>query len=158
MFKSADFSDCGTYRYMLTRIWDMSKPNVAFCMLNPSTADELVNDPTVERCERRARMLGYGGLVVVNLFAFRATDPNELYDAEDPVGPDNDAFIKDAIKLSSLFVCGWGNHGTLTGRNLEVLNLLKSLGIEPHALKINMDGSPAHPLYIAYKAQPILLK
>ncbi len=84
---TALYSDCETYRYQLTRVWNAPGPRVLFVMLNPSTATEAQNDPTVERCERRARALGFGAFQVVNIFAFRATDPRVMRAASDPVGP-----------------------------------------------------------------------
>lgn len=157
MKTGATFSDNRKYRYTLTRIWDESKPLVTFCMLNPSTADETTNDPTIERCQRRAEMMGFGGLIVVNLFAYRATDPDELYSSINvcDLSPfqNDDAIIK-AAKKSKLFICGWGKHGALYGRGRNVVQMLKKYEIETYALKINKDGSPAHPLYIGYKVEP----
>lgn len=104
----AVFSPCEQYRYKLWRIWDKSIPPMVFVMLNPSTADELQNDPTVERCERRARSMGFGGLRVANIFAWRDTDPTALYALNDPVGPDNDAAIQESVLGAGLVVCAWG--------------------------------------------------
>lgn len=92
----AVYSDCQTYRYALTWQWAPG-PRLLWVMLNPSTASELVNDPTVERCERRARALGFGGFRVVNLFALRATDPRALRLADDPVGPGNDPALAEGV-------------------------------------------------------------
>ena len=89
----AVYSECERYRYSLTRIWDQTGQRVMFVMLNPSTATEVQNDPTVERCERRARALGFGGFRVTNIFAWRDTDPRQMRAAADPVGPGNDAAI-----------------------------------------------------------------
>ena len=85
----AVYSGCELYRYALTRIWDADAPHVLFIMLNPSKATEIQNDPTVERCERRARRLGFGALRVMNIFAWRETDPKRLRAAAHPIGPDN---------------------------------------------------------------------
>ena len=90
---TAVYSPCERYRYLLTRTWDRAGPKALFVMLNPSTATELQNDPTVERCERRARALGFGAFRVTNIFAFRATDPRVMRADPDPVGPGNDAAI-----------------------------------------------------------------
>lgn len=160
MKSSATFSADRHFRYSLTRVWDESLPLVAFCMLNPSTADENTNDPTIERCQRRARMMGFGGLIVVNLFAYRATDPYELYWAGDDspvIGPSNNDAIVDAANRARMFVCGWGKHGSLYGRSQFVMNMLLKNGVEPYALKLNKDGSPAHPLYIDYKVKPQMM-
>lgn len=150
----ARFSPCGRYRYTLWRTWDTKRPAATFCMLNPSTADEMENDPTVERCQRRVHGLGYGGLRVANIFAYRSTDPRALYAIEDPVGPDNDAAILEMVKGSGLVICGWGGHGKLLGRGHRVLRLLLDVGVEANCLAQNTDGQPGHPLYLAYGVQP----
>lgn len=150
----ASFSDDRKYRYALQRIWDEGKPFLLFCMLNPSIADENDNDPTIERCQRRAQQLGFGGLVVVNIFALCSTDPKALYKAKDPVGPDNNETIMRLAKNAGKVVCGWGRHGKLNSRGDEVLFNLYRSGFSPNALKINKDGSPAHPLYIGYDVKP----
>lgn len=154
MTTGASFSPDRRYRYRLTRVWDDSLPTVCFIMLNPSTADEVQNDPTIERCRRRASQMGFGGLVAVNIFALRSTDPARLYVEADPVGPENDAHIRDAATASGLVICGWGEHGSLLQRGATVLTLLRDAGVIPHALKMNLDGSPAHPLYIGYRVLP----
>jgi hypothetical protein len=96
-FSSAVFSDCQRYRYRLDRVWNPDSPPLAFGMLNPSTADHERNDPTIERCERRARALGFGSLVVWNLFAYRTTSPEILRKQTDPVGPQNNLFIHEVL-------------------------------------------------------------
>ena len=150
----ARFSPCGQYRYTLWRTWDPERPVATFCMLNPSTANELDNDPTVERCQRRVHGLGYGGLRVGNIFAFRSTDPGALYAVVDPVGTDNDAGIMEMVQGSGLVICGWGCHGNHRGRGLQVLRMLLNAGVEPHCLVQNSDGQPGHPLYIGYGVKP----
>lgn len=154
MFASAYFSDDRKYRYALSRVWDESKPLVLFCMLNPSTADEINNDPTVERCQRRAVQMGFGGMAVVNIFALRSTDPKALYKAEDPVGPENMRVVISLAKKAKLVVCGWGKHGAFKSHGEFMLMKLRDYGIRPHALKLNKDGTPAHPLYIGYDVKP----
>lgn len=154
----ARFSACGRYRYSLWRHWDTDAPYCLFLMLNPSTADEVRNDPTIERCERRARAMGFGGLYVANLFAWRSTDPRALALADDPVGPGNDRAIVKAAKGAGRVICGWGNDGTLLGRDAQVLALLRRARIEPYALAVNKDGSPRHPLYVAYSEEPMPLQ
>lgn len=151
----AIFSACETYRYQLWRIWDESHPPAVFVMLNPSTADEAVNDPTVERCERRARMMGYGGLRVANIFALRSTDPDALYQHADPVGPQNDAAILESVNGAGIVICAWGGHGKLNDRGAFVLGLLREAGVIPHYLKLNGDGTPKHPLYVGYADRPV---
>lgn len=151
----AAFSECRRYRYRLWRYWDRSKPPLCFLMLNPSTADDLSNDPTVERCQRRALAMGYGGLEVVNIFAFRSTDPSALYTLDDPVGPENDRAILDACQLAGMVICAWGNHGReLNGRSAIVRAMLEEAGIAPFALAVNSSGEPKHPLYVSYEKEP----
>jgi len=150
----AAISECGQYRYGLWRIWDASRPYCLFVMLNPSTADETDNDPTVERCLRRARDMGYGGLHIVNLFAWRSTDPSILTGLDDPVGPDNDKEIVALAQDAGIVICAWGKDGAILGRANVVLAMLRQAGIQPHGLKFNLDGSPKHPLYVAYAEQP----
>jgi hypothetical protein len=154
---TASFSDCKKYRYSLWRSWDETKPTAVFLMLNPSTADELTNDNTVERCQRRANSLGYGSLKVVNLFAFRSTDPQQLYLQADPIGPENDEAILKATTNAGIVICGWGTHGSFRNRGAQVVELLRRNGIKPYYLVLNKDGSPGHPLYVAYKVPPKLL-
>jgi hypothetical protein len=149
----AVFSPCGAYRYRLWRTWS-DEPPAVFVMLNPSTADEIENDPTVERCERRARMMGFGGLRVANIFALRSTDPSVLYEHPDPVGPENDAAILESVAGAGIVVCAWGAHGRLKDRDVAVLALLRGAGVVPHYLTLTKDGVPGHPLYVSYKVQP----
>ena len=144
------------YRYVLVISWDTSKPHLVCVLCNPSTADEFKNDPTVERCEQRARAMGCGGLVVLNIFALRSTDPRGLYAAADPIGPLNDRVIALFTEGRDSALCGWGAHGKFMARGTQVLGLLLSNGIVPMALKINKDGSPGHPLYISYSHQPVI--
>ena len=150
----ATFSECGLYRYTLMRIWDSGRPCVVFLMLNPSTADAITNDPTVERCQRRAVRMGFGGLVVINLFAYRSTDPEALYGLDDPVGSDNDQAILQSASSAGMVICAWGTHGALHGRGAAVRALLRDAGVTLHYLHLNADGSPAHPLYLPYDLQP----
>jgi hypothetical protein len=123
-------------------------------MLNPSTADALVNDPTIERCQKRAEQLNFGALEVVNLFAWRSTDPSVLANLEDPIGPENDDAIRDAARRAALLIVGWGKEGSLLNRGPEVMQIIRETGTVPHALKLNTDKSPQHPLYISYLQQP----
>ncbi len=158
--REAVFSPCRQYRYRLAQIWDASKAPLTWLMLNPSTADEVKNDPTVERCERRARMWGYGGSIVFNIFAFRATDPKNMRAQPDPVGPDNDMWLRKIAAQSREFdvIAGWGEHGEHLSRGGAVLDIFRQEGGCISALKINASGHPAHPLYIAYKKTPFPIK
>lgn len=149
------YSDCERYRYALTRIWDESRPRLLFIMLNPSKATERQNDPTVERCERRARALGYGGVRVMNIFAWRETDPKKLTRVAEPVGPENDALLLAGLAWADTVIAGWGVHGAHRGRGPEVAALLRAAGAELSCLGLSKDGHPRHPLYIAYAKPPI---
>lgn len=152
---SAVYSDCERYRYVLTRIWDAKAPRALFVMLNPSTATELRNDPTVERCERRARTLGFGGFRVCNIFAWRETDPKAMRRADDPVGPENDAAIAESCLWADTIVCAWGTHGAHLDRGPHVEALMRGTGRPLHHLGLTREGHPRHPLYIAYQVQPV---
>lgn len=156
MNATAIFSECRTFRYRLSRHWG-GDGYLNFLMLNPSTADENTNDPTIERCQRRAMALGYSGLVVTNLFAFRSTDPLGLHTVKDPIGPANDAHILAVARNADVVVAGWGKHGGYYGRDFEVKQLLRDGGVSLHALRLNSDRSPEHPLYIPYDLPPVLL-
>lgn len=151
---TAVYSDCERYRYLLTRTWDGEGRRVLFIMLNPSTATERQNDPTVERCERRARALGFGAFRVVNIFAYRATDPRDMRSARDPVGPDNDRAILDSLGWADQVICAWGTHGAHLGRGAQVEHLLRASGQDLFHLGLSKAGHPRHPLYIAYARQP----
>ena len=151
--RSAVFDAARVYRYRLDITWGSGR-KVNFCMLNPSTADELANDPTVERCQRRARQMGYDGLVVTNLFAFRATKPEVLKTVPNPVGPANNRHLLRVAKSADLVICGWGVHGAYQDRGAQVLAMLRAAGITPMALAVTLCGQPGHPLYVAYSETP----
>lgn len=121
-------------------------------MLNPSTATEVQNDPTVERCERRARAMGFGAFRVVNIFGFRATDPRDMRAAPDPIGPENDAAIIAAADWADMILCAWGTHGAHLGRGAAVAQMLA--GHDLHHLGLTQAGDPKHPLYISYAQRP----
>ena len=144
------YSVCERYRYSLTRVWDRNGSKALFIMLNPSTATERQNDPTVERCERRARAMGFGAFRVTNIFAWRNTDPKSLRLAADPVGAENDNAIRDGVKWADRIVAAWGTHGALRNRGAIVERLLRETGSRVHHLGLTQDGHPRHPLYISY--------
>lgn len=143
MKNTAKLSSCRQYRYALWRTWDDKKPYVLFIALNPSTADETTDDPTLNRCINYAKAWGYGGVCMANLFAFRATDPSDMKAAVSPVGTDNDKWLKKLAKKAGLVVAAWGNDGAFISRSKQVKALLPGL----HCLKMNKTGEPAHPLY-----------
>ena len=151
---TAIYSDCERYRYALTRIWDEGGTRVHFVMLNPSTATEVQNDPTVERCERRARALGHGGFRVTNIFAWRDTDPRNMKAAQSPIGPANDATILAAADWADVTICAWGTHGAYLGRGAQIEQTLRQSGASLMHLGLSKAGHPKHPLYIAYAQQP----
>ena len=153
---TAVYSDCERYRYSLTRVWDPAGGKVLFVMLNPSTATEVQNDPTVERCERRARALGFGAFQVTNIFAWRDTDPRKMRAAAEPVGPENDATILAGVDWADQVVAAWGTHGEHLGRGPAVETLLRASESPVYHLGLSKAGHPKHPLYISYAQQPEL--
>jgi hypothetical protein len=150
----AFYSDCGAYRYRLSRDWG-DGPRIAFIMLNPSTASELRNDPTAARCEGRARRGGYGGFDVLNLFAFRATRPGDLRAAADPCGAANAATVVAAAGKAATVVCGWGLHGAFRGQGAAMRELLAASRIPLWHLGLTRDLHPRHPLYVANAVAPL---
>ncbi len=151
----AVYSPCEAYRYVLTREWDREGPRALFVMLNPSTATEIQNDPTVERCERRARALGFGAFRVCNIFAFRATDPKVMRAAADPVGPMNDDAITQSAAWADQVICAWGTHGAHLLRGAQVERLLRATDVPLWHLGLTKEGHPRHPLYLGYATRPI---
>ena len=153
-WSSAVYSDCETYRYMLRRDWAGSGPHLIYILLNPSTASAEKNDPTIERCERRARAAGFAGFSVANIFAFRATYPRALRHSADPVGPENDAVLAGISAGGDRILCGWGAHGALFGRGGEIADMLRRQGRDLWHLGLTKAGHPRHPLYIGYAQKP----
>lgn len=143
----AILSACGFYRYELRRVWDANKPALVWVMLNPSKADGTKDDPTIRVCVGRAKLLGYGGVLIVNLYAWRSTDPRGLLTAADPVGPLNDSYITRATSDQTV-VCAWGTHGG--GRADVVKNNMRVLGAQLHYIDLTKDGHPCHPLRKSY--------
>lgn len=150
----AAFSRCRRWRYLLWRRWDATLPAVNFLMLNPSTADEYKLDPTCARARDYAERWGYGGLIVTNVFAWRATDPDALRAVADPVGRANDRAILRAAREAALVIAAWGNHGAYLERSKAVRALLARDAIVPSALRMNAGGEPAHPLYLPKALRP----
>ncbi|MDR9389163.1 MAG: DUF1643 domain-containing protein [Wenzhouxiangella sp.] len=147
---NAVFSECGRYRYSLQREWAPAQKKVVLIGLNPSTADATANDPTIRRCIDFARRWGFGGLVMLNLFAYRATDPEQLKTAPEPIGPDNDEWIRHWVAQLDDVVAVWGNHGTHQDRDQAVKAMCGRLSM----LKLNRSGQPAHPLYLPSNLKP----
>lgn len=142
---SARFSRCRTWRYALWRTWDAHAPYAMFIALNPSTADEVLNDPTVTRCMGYARDWGYGGLCMTNVFAYRQTDPELMKLTGDPVGPRNDHWIRQLARNAGIVVAAWGNHGAFRQRDAQVR---RQLAGTLHCLRVTRQGQPEHPLYL----------
>lgn len=151
---SAAYSGCETYRYFLARVWDTSLPSINFLMLNPSTADERRNDPTIERCERRARQMSFGAFVITNIFAFRATDPRDLRAAARPEGPRNKQVLLEEATKADTLLAAWGAHGEHLGQGSRTIDMLLNRGIRLYHLGRTKKGQPRHPLYVPYSTRP----
>lgn len=151
MKKKANISKDKIYRYTLSRTWDSTKPTVLFIGLNPSIADENVDDPTVTRCINFAKDWGYGTLLMANLFAYRTTYPKEIYLIDDPIGKDNDYYLLECVKQSDLIVACWGNNGTYMDREKIIKELVPNL----YCLQKNKNGTPHHPLRLPRNINPI---
>lgn len=169
---NCQFSPDRKYRYTLWRRWGLPMQSLfdgndlpplrgesEFVMiigLNPSTADETKDDPTIRRCQDFAFRWGYPAMCMTNLFGFRATDPDDMKREPDPVGQDNNHWLLDTANKASVILCAWGNHGSHTNRDLTVLNLLLPFREKQQCLKKTKSGQPQHPLYIAADIEPIL--
>lgn len=157
MERSATFSPCRRYRYSLWRSWrglDLFAEGNSYAMfvgLNPSTADEQNDDPTIRRCVAFAKAWGFDGLCMTNLFGFRSTDPADMLKQADPVGADNDQVLRDLAAGAGVVVAAWGVHGTHRHRAAEVRSMLPRL----HYLRLTKDGHPGHPLYLPKTLCPV---
>jgi hypothetical protein len=149
----AKLSDCRNYRFALWRTWDDSKPFAMIVGLNPSTADEVKDDPTLTRCINFAKSWGYGGVCMTNLFAYRATDPKDMKAQNDPIGANNDIWLNKLANDAGIVVAAWGNDGRYLSRSKMVVEMLPNL----HYLKMNKSGEPAHPLYLKADLIPVLM-
>lgn len=164
MTSGAAFSPCRTYRYHLWRSWwgeRLDRPCVAeqrclFVMLNPSTATETENDPTIRRCIGFAKSWEFDGVEICNIFALRSTDPTALKTHPEPVGGlANDAAILAAAEdCRGRIVAAWGNHGRLRDRGLQVYEMLRGAGFEPLSFRVTNEGQPEHPLYQPKAREP----
>lgn len=151
---TATFSPCRRYRYSLWRDWsdphDADKGYVMFIGLNPSTATETEDDPTIRRCIAFAKSWGYDGLCMMNLFGFRATDPAVMLGEPDPVGQDNDRYLQDVAAKAGVVVAAWGTTGVHMGRADVVKKMIPNL----HYLRLTKAGHPGHPLYLLGSLMP----
>ena len=150
------------YRYQLGRTSDDKKPHAMFIMMNPSTADETWDDPSVRKCEKFARRWEeYGGIYVGNTFAYVATYKKDLRGIEDPVGPENDKYLIEMAKLAKIVIFAYGQpgHRKLRDRGKLLAKTLIDNGVKPYVLKLSKNGTPWHPLYLCkdLKARPVAL-
>lgn len=153
--KDAVLSTCGTYRYELRRDWDADLPWCGWVMLNPSTADASVDDPTIRRCVNFAKSWGAGGIIVVNLFALRATKPTMLKKHYDPIGSRNDQFLREVAEEATAMVCAWGSNEMAVPRARTALSVMAEVGAPLRCLGTTKSGAPRHPLYVRGD-QPLL--
>lgn len=147
------FSPCRRWRYTLWREWDMTNPTFLMVIgLNPSTADETQDDPTVRLCIGYAKRWGFGALCMTNIFAWRETSPDIMKAQPSPVGVDNDAWLKFWASRAGLILGAWGIDGAHLGRGAEVARLLNGHGL--HCLGTTKSGHPWHPLYKSKNLRP----
>lgn len=156
------FSACGKFRLSLTRLWNPGKPLLPFVLLNPSKAGRLrpdgreAEDPTSRKAIGFAQRLGYGGMVLVNLYDYCATRPRELKAAGYPVSPANDAAIRASCEEGDgIVICGWGANARGLSRPAEVTRMLQAWGFRTMALRLLADGTPEHPLMLPYTCSPV---
>jgi hypothetical protein len=152
MSKAAVISDCERYRYALHRRWQIGGRSVLWVMLNPSTADAEIDDPTIRRCIGFSQAWGFDSLMVGNLYALRSTQPAALWTANDPVGPDNDAHLRAMAKEAEQIVCAWGANAKAARADV-VIALLREYG-PVSALRMTKGGAPSHPLYLSGNLTP----
>lgn len=145
----------GNYRYLLGREWNTKNPQITFVMLNPSTADADKDDPTLRKCIKFADSWGYGSLEVVNLFAFRATKPCDMAQANDPIGSNNNFYLQTATERAELIILAWGIHGSFLNRDKAVLDLISGKQTL-YCLGLTKAGHPLHPLWLSNSTQPVV--
>jgi hypothetical protein len=144
MHRTAELSTDGRYRYALTRTWNPGGRAILFVGLNPSTADARTDDPTIRRCIGFAQRWQFGTLIVANLYALRSSDPSKLATARDPVGPENDRWLRRLSRHAAVTVVAWGAHPAVRERETTVLDLFDA----PMCLGMTLAGHPRHPLYV----------
>lgn len=163
--RETTFSPCRQYRYTLWRLWDfeygentrgeVQPPYAMFIGLNPSTADETKDDPTIRRCIAFAKQWGYGALCMTNLFAFRATSPKVMKQQDNPAGIDNQHHLLQCGSKAGIIVAAWGTNGSHQNRDLTVQDWLHKIGLTLHCLRTTKHGFPEHPLYVPRNTKPI---
>jgi hypothetical protein len=147
------FSACRKYRYVLWREWDMFSDSFAnFICLNPGSADETQDDATVRACEEYAKRWGYGALCITSLFAFQAEDPQIMMSADDPVGPENDEWLKKSARGAGVIIAAWGTNGRYRDRHLAVIEMFRG---RLFCLRQTQDGHPQHPLNLSRDLTPV---
>ena len=145
------FSRCLKYRFSFKREWDKSKKKILYILLNPSTATELKNDPTITRIERHSKILKMGSFTVCNLFALREKNPKLLKKHKYPLGKENDSFIEKYSLEAEIIVCAWGNEGEYMNQSEKIKNLLLTMNHQAYVFGLTKKGNPKHPLYLSYK-------
>lgn len=159
MKRRAIISDCGNYRYRLSRRWAKGKPCL-FIMLNPSKADMKIDDRTIKKCIKFSEAWGCGKLYVGNLFAYRTSKPTEMKKAKDPIGPDNRRHLRRLARKvtrgGGICIAAWGVDGKHLGQNQIVVRWFRRWGKELHYLELTKDGHPKHPLYLLASLTPTL--
>ncbi len=157
MRRRASFSRCRRYRYALERCWAPAGGRLAICMLNPSTADGVRDDPTIRRCIRFARDWGFGAVEIVNLYALRATRPAELRRAAEAVGPGCDRAIRRAAGRADAVLVAWGAAGARRSDHADRVRRVRTIVEAWHApccLGTTRRGAPRHPLYVPAARRP----
>lgn len=152
--QSAVLSTDREYRYTLTREWNEARDTLNVIGLNPSTADETQDDPTIRRCVGYAKRWGFGRLVMTNLFALRSTYPARLFEVADPIGPENDTYLLDEARKATAVLCAWGAHGEIHGRGSAVAKRLAIAKVLLNVFAFTQNGQPKHPLYLKSIAEP----
>lgn len=157
----AVFSDDGQYRYLLTRAWGgqtfgggpegQGSRQITWVMLNPSTADALEDDATIRRCTRFSAVWNFTRMNVVNLYAYRATDPRRLLEVDDPWGPRNYAYVSRAIRDSVVVVAAWGAFADKMPGRIDIEGICSTWDVSLKCLGLTKDGHPKHPLYLPTK-------
>ncbi|WP_213422585.1 DUF1643 domain-containing protein [Bhargavaea massiliensis] len=147
------FDSTEKHRYRLSVIWDATKPSCLFIMINPSTADALQPDKTLNRCIGFAERNGYGSLEVVNLYSYRTKDIEELWESGQLNHPENDIRVKEAVRTADNIIIAWGNDGAKNGKYLSVLKWIDEAGKTPYCLGKTARGMPKHPLYLSKETE-----
>jgi len=158
MNRSTIFSDDRLYRYTLWREWDESLPYLMVIGLNPSVADETLDDPTIRKCRGFAKQWGFGSLCMTNLFAWRDTDPSKMKKVAFPIGESNQHHLLRCASGAGMVLAAWGAQGSHLGQDAVVKCFMRQINITLHCLRPTKDGHPGHPLYIPYSEQPQILK